>query len=229
MTMNNTKVISPLLLNAQNITLSYKDLNLVYQEVSQTVAKMVGFNHYEEMIGVDDYGLKCDIVENADLFRRDDREVLISRKPTQSIVIQHYVTGTKILLIERKPIIDQQDQLLGLFTYGTEITDAMRNCFTKSLFKLDLELMKRNRGVSYKVQSNEPTYNLTKRELECLYYMIRGKSAKDVGDKLCLSKRTIEDYNNNLKNKMGCLTRSQVIDKAFAEGLIYLIPESLFS
>ncbi len=58
---------------------------------------------------------------------------------------------------------------------------------------------------------------LTKREQHVLYHVVKGKSAKEVGEVLKLSSRTIESYLEQIKNKMDVNTKSMLIEK----GLLY--------
>jgi DNA-binding CsgD family transcriptional regulator len=53
---------------------------------------------------------------------------------------------------------------------------------------------------------------LTKREAECVVYLLKGHTIKEVGEKLNLSARTIEFYINNIKAKLKCRTRTELLD-----------------
>jgi len=55
---------------------------------------------------------------------------------------------------------------------------------------------------------------LTKREAECIIQLIQGKTIAIVAKELKLSPRTVEFYIKNIKNKMRCRTRMQMIEKA---------------
>jgi DNA-binding CsgD family transcriptional regulator len=55
---------------------------------------------------------------------------------------------------------------------------------------------------------------LSRRELECLEWLLKGRSARQIGEELNLSKRTIEEYLENIKNKLGCITKTEVFDQA---------------
>ncbi|KTC84226.1 helix-turn-helix transcriptional regulator [Legionella brunensis] len=54
---------------------------------------------------------------------------------------------------------------------------------------------------------------LAPREQECAYWLIRGYSAKQIALKLNLSFRTIEDYLQNMKDKMHVYSRQELIEK----------------
>lgn len=57
--------------------------------------------------------------------------------------------------------------------------------------------------------------SITHRQAECLYYLFRGKTAKQIAKILNLSYRTIEYYIENLKNKFDCKNRTELIDLLF--------------
>lgn len=59
-------------------------------------------------------------------------------------------------------------------------------------------------------------YNLSKREKECLYHSIKGKSAREIAIILHLSTRTIEQYMMNIKNKLKVNSRSEMIEIGWA-------------
>ncbi|MBA3661924.1 MAG: helix-turn-helix transcriptional regulator [Gammaproteobacteria bacterium] len=59
---------------------------------------------------------------------------------------------------------------------------------------------------------HEVSQVLAKRELECLYYLQKGRSFKEIATYLKLSPRTVEFYLQRVKKKLNCRTRSQLID-----------------
>ncbi len=56
---------------------------------------------------------------------------------------------------------------------------------------------------------------LSKRELQCLYYYAQGKIAKEIAKQLSLSKRTVEHYLATAKNKVGIVSKSELLQKNF--------------
>lgn len=55
--------------------------------------------------------------------------------------------------------------------------------------------------------------HLSKRQEECMDLLIKGNSANQIGDALGLSKRTIEFYLENIKNKLSCNSKQELIEK----------------
>lgn len=58
------------------------------------------------------------------------------------------------------------------------------------------------------------TIHLTKRQKECLYWLLKGKTAAETGEILKLSPRTVESYIHHLKRKFQCSTKAELISKA---------------
>lgn len=63
-------------------------------------------------------------------------------------------------------------------------------------------------------------FNLTKREHECLYYLSKGKTAQQMADIFFISKRTVEKHIDNIKSKLNCKNKSELIDKLMEDKLI---------
>ncbi len=61
---------------------------------------------------------------------------------------------------------------------------------------------------------------LSKRESECAYYLTRGMTMKLIAKTMDLSPRTVEFYIENIKDKLSCNSRSELIAKMFEEGLV---------
>lgn len=56
-------------------------------------------------------------------------------------------------------------------------------------------------------------YHLSKREWEIVPLYLKGHSASHIAKQLFLSPRTIENYIDNLKNKLGCFSKCELIEK----------------
>jgi DNA-binding CsgD family transcriptional regulator len=70
---------------------------------------------------------------------------------------------------------------------------------------------------------------LTYREAQCMLLFIRGKTVAKVAEQLSLSPRTVEYYLNNIKDKVNCRTKSELIERiaqtAFFAQVPTLMPE----
>lgn len=70
-------------------------------------------------------------------------------------------------------------------------------------------------------KTNKPTYilgtehgdiHITKREVECMKLLLKGKTINNIASMLKIAPRTVMDYINNIKTKIGCNNRHQLID-----------------
>ncbi len=62
--------------------------------------------------------------------------------------------------------------------------------------------------------------DLSARETECLNYLLRGKTAKEIAVITQLSVRTIEGYLKKIKIKLNCNSKSTLISKALRLGIM---------
>jgi DNA-binding CsgD family transcriptional regulator len=80
---------------------------------------------------------------------------------------------------------------INLPTYSTIPKDNIKNFF------------KQTRITKYFLSVKDRDVPMSKREIECLFYLSKGKTMKEIGLLLKLSPRTIESYLNNAKIKSG--------------------------
>lgn len=66
----------------------------------------------------------------------------------------------------------------------------------------------------YLLKHQKQDYQLSKRQLDCLYYYAKGMTINEIATTLSLSKRTVEHYLEAVKAKMNCTSRAEVIAKA---------------
>ena len=81
---------------------------------------------------------------------------------------------------------------------------------------------------SYMLSNQFYQIKLSDREAECLFFILRGKTSKQIARYLGISHRTVEEHINHLKNKFHAKSKGELIDKAFQAGFLNSIPESLF-
>lgn len=66
---------------------------------------------------------------------------------------------------------------------------------------------------AYSVEVNDIAIPVTKREAECLYYLIHGKTAKEIARILSISHRTVEVYFDQLRSKTISKNRFELLSK----------------
>lgn len=63
---------------------------------------------------------------------------------------------------------------------------------------------------------------LSSREKECLSHLVLGDTAKKCAIKMHISNRTVEYYIENIKNKLGVCSRSEIIAAVYTQNLLEL-------
>ena len=103
--------------------------------------------------------------------------------------------------------------------------------FTEKLLRSELHSKESAKLLHYQshsiINTNNNNLKLSKRQLECWFYLLRGKTAKEIGKILNVSFRTIEAHIEQLKFKFDCSARSMLIEKAIIAGYMHDIPETL--
>ncbi len=130
----NTQKLLQLVVDTIPIRLFWKDLNLVFLGCNRLFAQDAGYRNPEELVGTDDYSQVWSA--QADLYRRDDFEVIASGKPRLNYEeIQDTPGGKRNWLSTSKvPIRDANDQIIGVLGTYEDITprklaeeDQLRN------------------------------------------------------------------------------------------------------
>jgi len=67
---------------------------------------------------------------------------------------------------------------------------------------------------------DDPYRLLSAREREVLKLIVRGHSMMQIGERLCLSVKTIDTYKTRMMEKLGCSRKSQLVEYAIRHGLL---------
>lgn len=199
--------------------IGWKDLNLHYLGVNKALLELKGFNDVDEIAGKSDDDLSPSSIEENRLFQQQDLRVLSGKKIS---TIHFDQKTTEMFLLEKCPLTDTNNNITGLIYY---CRPCPKNEGFMQLRQFDEQVHLNT--PHYSLNNNENKYKLTDREYECVFLLIRGKSAKEIGTLLSLSKRTIESYLENIKNKMDCKNKAEILVKAVLSGYHNHIPARL--
>lgn len=135
--------------------------------------------------------------------------------PENSGVINYYLNNSEAfdhfsLYFKEKifPFLEmKEDRCIQL---STSAFDALKNedSVVQNFYK-QTEISKYYLGEAF------GNLTLSKREAQCLYYLFRGQSAKEIAKNLQLSPRTIESFIETIKRKTGIHNKTKLIEKFF--------------
>jgi len=173
-----------------------KDRKGKYIDSNDYQAHDIGLNKWSDILGYTDFDFSQ--IEYAPMLMQNDKEVILAEKA--KIVIEPFLA------------------LTGNTCKGLSYKTPLYSSNTRKMIGISgISLMLDNDAIP------KDPYLLSKRQKECLYLLVRGKSNKEIAKILHLSPRTVEEHVNEVKSKMSCSTKSQVIEKAFNEGMSVIL------
>lgn len=130
------------------------------------------------------YFNNMEVLEKFILYFNDRAEKILSKAEKSKIILPRYVY---------RQCDDQVDLNI--------LADDVVNCVLE-------EMRIKKYRIKHDGYSN---VKLSSRELECIFLYAKGKTAKETARELNISQRTVETYFENIKNKLNCYTKDQVL------------------
>ncbi len=179
--------------------------------INKEGAIICGFNSAEESIGksIVDVGTK----ESAEKLIENCHSVITNKssKIFEEIHIRKDGYQHQFLSI-KYPWYNEKDEIIGICGFSIALG---RHSLAESLTILT-EIGIFNHPTNYQqstfILNNTMMNKLTKREMDCLHYTVRGFSAKRIARVLNISFRTVEEYIANIRFKFGASSKAELID-----------------
>ncbi|OAI48280.1 hypothetical protein AYO45_05190 [Gammaproteobacteria bacterium SCGC AG-212-F23] len=188
-----------------HIHLYAKDLQGRYIDNNDYFAKDTGFTKAEEMLGMTDFDFHFLSHEEAAGLRNNDIQIMKLAQPKVLIEPVSLYDKRKMIAISYKsPLYSANKKLLGI--NGISII-LEKNQFYSSIFPS----IREDVTTAF---SSLSSVKLTTREIECLYHLVKGKTAKAIGKILSISRRTVEQHLENCKRKLKCANKQELIEKS---------------
>ncbi len=215
-------------MNIDNATLNLipgavgvKNSESCYIAANEQLALCMGYAKSSDVIGLSDHDIKHEMVAIADCFIDQDKRVM-KNEVLKHLDIGHYLNGDlQIHFSEKKPLIEN-DKIVGTVFYCTNLdTRLFVECYSA--------LIKKHGPAFYTLTPDEKIKSLSMRERETLFYVLRGYTAKEIGLRLAISHKTAEYHTEQIKNKLSCCNKSELIEAGLHLGFMEFLPISLLS
>lgn len=192
-----------------------------YVWANQLFARMLGYEGKNQII--DKLEHKIPLLEPAaESFRQYDMGVLSSGDSAFLNIGNYQGDNGMALLVNKKRLTVSNKDAAFIIALATPINaEIIRRSSLLPLISNNVE----NKAMNvYRLVKCYKNINLTVRESECFYYVLHGKTAKEIASALLVSRKTVESHIHNIKTKIGVNKRSEFYDFAIANNLLNIIP-----
>ncbi|WP_342220414.1 helix-turn-helix transcriptional regulator [Rickettsiella endosymbiont of Miltochrista miniata] len=191
-----------------------KDNNLKYLFCNENLAEAAGLDSPSQIIGKTDYDIFWK--KHADFYRRGDAKAITGETRVNIPEIQTQPKGIANILVTKTQLMDNNENCVGVIGSYVDITGYL---LTKKEGNFDLEKQRFYLG--------EPFCNeyLTRRELEVFRCILYGYTLKKIASLLKISLLTARWYVHNLKIKLQCHSKAEIMSVAIKHGLTCVLEE----
>lgn len=206
-----------------------KESQFIYS--NHHTAKLFGYKNESQLLGLNAYDMRCPAVASANNFIEQDQEVINTGNVLNMLDIHTYADNiTKTLLTQKKPYYNKSE-IVGSICQCIQLHSNALNKIISQLIILDKKYYPTHAKFdrSYTIDKMNHPQKLTKRELDCLFYLMRGKTMREIAASVFSSPRTVEKHIENIKMKFGCRSRSEIIEFAILKGYLSYIPEEIIT
>jgi len=210
-----------------------KDKNSAWQTCTTALKNMMGFSSKNPVKGILDNELNCPASELANYFVKQDRVVLESKQSIKTLHLLRVSGGHwQALLADKHYLTANAQEPEGTITYFIDVTKVSKINLGHLVFgnskiysKGKLNLLQQ----TYIIDGLSRNIHLSARQEECLFFLSCGKTIKEIAKYLSLSPRTIEYYIEQLKHRLNCHSKTELIEFTESHNFLPSIPESLLT
>lgn len=206
------------------------DTQSKFTYVNQEYCGLVGVNDPDFLLGKTVADLPCDAAQCAELFWKEDDKVKTTQEKQLFLNILRLAKNEwKIIKLIKTPVFEDGKLSSILFHITLPYDNMMQNFGIKMAQALEAQIPTISDGQSSLHITQRSMDNLSKKESECLFFLIFGKTYKEIAEIQAVAPRTIIDHIERLKFKLRCNTKSELISRAIELGYNYQIPASLLT
>lgn len=196
-----------------NIFIWAKDTNYKYIFCNEHFAEAAGLDSPEQIVGKSDIQLPWK--RFADYYQADDYGVLQGNTRINVPVVTDTVTNIKEVLVTESQLLNKNNQCIGVAGSCIDITG-------KQLVKKTgyYDPIKKRYYFDDEILGN--TY-LTTREIVVFKHILLGYSARQIGEKIKISPKTVESYIETIRIKLQAKNKGEIIATAIQFGLTHMM------
>lgn len=203
---------------------AWKRLNGEYMLVSDEFAQHAGFRDAKDFMShnLTDADLRCSASDLAQQFVEEDRKVFKNKRPYIALERLCYANDNWRTLVGHKfPIFNQQGEVIVVGFSLHDITEANLSILSYDFLEANMQKNIGSQKQFTTLIDPEALYHeLTGRQKEVIYHLLRGGTAKTIAKELSLSPSTVSDHIEKLKLKFKCCSKYELIGVLICKGLL---------
>lgn len=190
-----------------------KDRRLRFLHCSQNMLESTGLYSANEIIGKTDFDLAWK--DRAEFYRAIDQKILTEEfSYFNRIELQTQKDREAQILISKYPLLNKEGDCIGIGSHYIDISQY---------YLINKNGYSDHTTGRFYFYENATLQYFTPREVETLKLLMIGHQAKKIALMLKISKRTVDDHIDNIKLKLNCRTKAEIIIAVFKMGLSHLI------
>lgn len=202
-----------------------------YIYYNQAYAELVGFSDkpLNFLIGKTVADMNCNASMCAPIFWQEDELVKSTKRMVRVLNAIQMADGLwKVLQIDKQPIFDANGKIEAIIFH---LIDQSANHMLDLALSLSKDTPLSNdstNGVLINITNIPDKISLKPKESECLFYLSRGFSYKEIAQIQNVAYRTVVDHIERLKSKFNATTTNDLISRALAAGHPGGVPQRYF-
>lgn len=203
-----------------------------YLYYNTAYAKLVGVADQpaDYLLGKTVADMNCNAAACANLFWEADAKVIATKRMVQVLHSIQMANGQwTVLQIDKQPVLDEQGEVCAIIFH---LIDQSANHMLDLALSVAEEKAKKSAdspGARLVNLSNQSLkVELKPKESECLFYLIRGYSYKEIASIQNITYRTVVDHIERLKSKFNVNTSNELITRALVAGHPGAVPQRYF-
>lgn len=205
----------------------YKDYNGHILDLSPSCVHFLTALHFKNKKDIQ-FRSEYELIDNSklvELYHSHDQSTY-NGQTWSGIEPVHWKGEYRLTFVHKYPVYNKKSDIIGTFHYVNLINNL-------ELFNFIEDLTQHQQNIhsqalpSFKIYAQDEKVSLTQREMECLFYSLRGKTAKEIGRLLNISQKTVEAHVEHIKHKFKCYSKPELISKAIELGYLEKIPQPI--
>lgn len=208
------------------------DTKSCYLYYNSAYAALVGVadKPMDYLLGKTVADMHCEAAQCASLFWKEDALVKSTKKMVRVLNSIQMAGGLwKILQIDKQPILNADGEVEAIIFHLIDQSDNHMVDLALSIGKEIQNTPNQPNGMQINISKSTKKIDLKPKESECLFYLTRGFSYKEIAQVQNIAYRTVVDHLERLKLKFNATTTDELISRALASGHPGAVPQCYFN